>query len=94
VNKVNHGLQFKDSILMLPVSLRFYMKNIDLLKPLFSNKFFLIPLLIVAGYFFAVFAACVYIWVDSGFNPYALAIDSCLDTGGRWDEAARTCEKG
>lgn len=69
------------------------MKNTDLFKSIFSNKFLLVLLLVVAGYFLAVFAACVYIWVDSGFNSDALAIDSCLDASGRWDETARICDK-
>ena len=32
------------------------------------------------------------LFVAHGFDPNFLAIDSCLDRGGRWDHASQGCE--
>jgi hypothetical protein len=32
------------------------------------------------------------LFVAHDFNPDFLAIDSCLDSGGRWNYTTRTCE--
>jgi len=32
------------------------------------------------------------LFVAHGFNPDFLSIDSCLDRGGQWDDASRSCE--
>lgn len=32
------------------------------------------------------------LFVEYDFNPDFLAIDSCLDSGGRWNYTTRTCE--
>jgi len=32
------------------------------------------------------------IWEWSGFSPHFLDIDSCLDSGGRWNEETKACE--
>ena len=44
-------------------------------------------MLAVALYLFALYAA-------TDFSPDFLAIDSCLDGGGRWSYEERRCEKG
>ncbi len=31
------------------------------------------------------------LWTASDFNPNFLSIDSCLDSGGAWDEQNRQC---
>ena len=33
------------------------------------------------------------LWASSGFEKDFFAIDSCLDSGGAWNEATRQCEK-
>lgn len=33
------------------------------------------------------------LFVAHDFNPDFLAIDSCLDSGGRWNHAMKTCEQ-
>lgn len=40
--------------------------------------------------FFA--GAMVWLWAASGFDPYFMQIDTCLDSGGRWNYETCACE--
>ena len=40
---------------------------------------------LTGGYFFSIYAAC-------GFNRDFLAINSCTESGGRWNYESRSCE--
>jgi hypothetical protein len=43
-------------------------------------------LLLIAGYFFS-------LYVIHGFSPDFLAINRCVESGGRWDYKKRQCEQ-
>ena len=43
-------------------------------------------ILMTGGYFFTLYAI-------HGFNPDFLAIDQCLESGGKWNYEHRQCEK-
>jgi len=33
------------------------------------------------------------LWMNTDFDPYYSAIDTCLDQGGQWDDMAKVCQK-
>jgi hypothetical protein len=51
-----------------------------------------LPSLIVGSFALITFAYFGILFVLHGGNPDFLDIDSCLDSGGRWNYAKRTCE--
>lgn len=57
-------------------------------KTLVPKKVFLllvgISLLFLTFYLFA-------LWFASGFDPYFMQVDFCLDDGGKWNSAAHVC---
>jgi len=47
----------------------------------------------ICGLFFLLLMSPMLIsWALYGFDPYFFAIDSCLDSGGRWNDATLACE--
>lgn len=65
------------------------MININIInKKSFIKRMFLFLLLFLTLFIIPYIAV---LWVASDFNPDFLSIDSCLDSGGSWDQANRTC---
>jgi hypothetical protein len=44
-------------------------------------------------FYFIVSLPMIILWATFGFERDFFKIDSCLDSGGRWDKETRTCEK-
>jgi hypothetical protein len=51
-----------------------------------------VALIVVASPFCFILFYFVALWVAHDFNPRFLKIDSCLDSGGKWNYEQNVCE--
>ncbi|MBK9584409.1 MAG: hypothetical protein KA099_03015 [Alphaproteobacteria bacterium] len=47
---------------------------------------------VIFGAVFLIAPYLFFLWAITGFNPYFLEIDSCVDFGGGWNDELNICE--